>query len=638
MLFSRPLVIVLLALGVGISWGATSQVVVDSTMLLDECVVTSTMSPRMLKSVPVMTQVLTHQDIVRFSPRTASDLLQMAIPGIEIDVHGTQTRLKMQGMAAEHVLLMIDGEPINSEGNGSVDLSKIDVANIDRIEILRGAASALYGSSAMGGVINFITKQVYTPLSANVSTDYSSEGLWRIHASMGFKVGAFSSLSTGSYSIQTPYELLGGTDDPFRVRGSNIWVLGEKLSYRSPKGHWQFVSTLSASRRTLNWDEKIKYLYDSYDAGGRISYVPTARHSSFVSYNASGYERTQDFFTAPRDRYIQIFDLKTHRIRGQYNFGQDTSDAVLINTGIDAVWESVQGERIVNKGQRFHSHAVAWYGQAEWRICSYLSTSLDFRYDIHSGYGHHFSPKATLLFKQKQWRLRPGYSEGFRSPSTKELYMDWEHRGIFRLMLNPETSKMLSISPELQITKDINLTLVASYNQIYNRIYNQEEEGGLVRRFRNTSEVSEVWQTQLGLRWQIAPTLRLNADYAYVWDKINVKSKKQEILPASTVRPHNLTASMSYSKQLGRWQWYTNASFRWVSSISTAVFSEAIADYQLRSYEGYTILRLGTSFSYRGFKATIGIDNLLNHKPEQINVSSSFSPGLTYFTSLSLSL
>ncbi|MDO4707425.1 MAG: TonB-dependent receptor [Porphyromonadaceae bacterium] len=620
----------------------SAQVVADSVRSLDECVVTSTMAPRTLKSIPIMTQLITKQDIARLNPRSANDILQMAIPGIEINQHGAQTRLRVQGMSGEHVLFMIDGEPINSEGNGSVDLNRIDIANIERIEIVRGSASAIYGSNAIGGVINFITRKVHQPLMASLTADYGTEGAWRTHALVGFTRGALSSQTTASYNHQEAYSLLSDTEDPFLVRGSNTWILGERLRYQSPNRQWELTTNLSGSRRTLNWDDKIKYLYDSHDLGGRISYAPGPRHSTFVSYNTSAYKRTQYFFTAQDNQHLKLFDLHTHRARGQYNFGQEGRDIILLNAGFDAVWERVGGDRIQSEGKHFASHTVALYSQAEWRALPYLSASLGFRQDMHSNFGRHFSPRLTLLFKQKHWRIRLSYSEGFRSPSTKELYMDWDHRGIFRLKgnprLRPETSRMLSIAPEIRLCKDINLTLQTSYNRIYNRIYNQEEEGGLVRRFRNAEADSEVWQAQMSLRWQISPAIRLNADYAYVRDQISVYSKTQGQLPGSTVRPHSMNCSMTYSKGWRSWVWNTDASLRWASAISTAVYSEALADYHLQRYDAFGILRVGTSLTYKGSKATLGVDNILNYQPNQVNISSSLSPGRTLFASLTLSL
>ena len=140
---------------------------VTSGFAIHEVVVTGTQTPRLLKKLPIPTQVISRKDLERVQPRSAADALQMTLPGVQISMHGGQQQVVIQGMTGDYILFLVDGEKITSEGNGSVDLNRIDVSTIERIEIIRGAASALYGSSAIGGVINFITKQGARPLEAS---------------------------------------------------------------------------------------------------------------------------------------------------------------------------------------------------------------------------------------------------------------------------------------------------------------------------------------------------------------------------------------------------------------------------------------------------------------------------------------
>lgn len=616
----------------------------DSVKYLSECVVTGTLSPRSLRGIPIPTRLITKQDIVRLNPRHINDVLQMALPGVQINQHGAQTRIRMQGFDADHMLFLLDGEPIQGEGNGSVDLNRVDVNNIERIEILRGSASALYGSNAIGGVVNFITKNAQKLLSASVSSDYSSEGNRRYHTSLGPKSHGFSYYTTINHNIQASYRLPVEGPDPFDVRGALVWNLSEKLRYQSEDKRWDVSTYLYASTRTQDWDSKVKYLYDSRDFGSKLSHQFSERHSTYLSYNLSNYERQRYLFLADDDQYLSLFDLKTHRLRGQYNFGSEGEDKVFINAGADALWERVGGERIASKQRKFRTHSVALYGQAEWRILPRLSATVGFRHDIHSDFGQHFTPRLNVFYKGKVWKVRLGYSEGFRSPTTKELYMNWDHRGMFRIMgnpqLRPETSRMFSFAPEIQLGQVVNLSLQCSHNYIRGRIFIQEEEEGRVRRYRNAQESSMLWQGQLSLRWQVDKAWLLHLDYAYVRDVLTVQTvKTKQSLNASTVRPHNATAMLSYQKRWGQWGLSVDLSARFSSAVETAVFEEEDKDYKLLPYEAYTILRLGSSLDWRQkLRFTLGADNLLGFKPRYINESSSLSPGRTFFTSLSITL
>ena len=100
----------------------------------------------------------------------------MSLPGINVTAHGAQYRVSVQGFSGDHVLFLVDGERLTSEGNGVVDLNRIDMANVERIELISGAASALYGSNAIGGVINFITRRARHKEELSATFDHSSEG------------------------------------------------------------------------------------------------------------------------------------------------------------------------------------------------------------------------------------------------------------------------------------------------------------------------------------------------------------------------------------------------------------------------------------------------------------------------------
>ncbi len=121
--------------------------------------VTGTQTPRTLKKLPIITRIISRTELDRLAPRSAADALQMSLPGINVTAHGAQYRVSVQGFSGDHVLFLVDGERLTSEGNGVVDLNRIDMANVERIELISGAASALYGSNAIGGVINFITRR-----------------------------------------------------------------------------------------------------------------------------------------------------------------------------------------------------------------------------------------------------------------------------------------------------------------------------------------------------------------------------------------------------------------------------------------------------------------------------------------------
>ena len=147
---------------------AVDSLVLDSLLSdsydLNEVVVTGTRVPRLLKETPVQTRLITLKDITRTDATNVQDLLQQELPGIEFSyAMNQQTHLNFNGQGGQSVLFLVDGERMAGETMDDVDFTRLDMSNVERIEIVRGAASALYGSNAGAGVINIITRHASRP-------------------------------------------------------------------------------------------------------------------------------------------------------------------------------------------------------------------------------------------------------------------------------------------------------------------------------------------------------------------------------------------------------------------------------------------------------------------------------------------
>ena len=118
----------------------------ESDINLNEVVVTGTRSEKTLKNVPVLTQVISAQQMLNLGITNITDALQNMVPGLDVNHFGTRTSITLQGMDAKYVLFLVDGERIAGEVNGDIDYSMLNMENIDRIEVVKGASSSLYGS------------------------------------------------------------------------------------------------------------------------------------------------------------------------------------------------------------------------------------------------------------------------------------------------------------------------------------------------------------------------------------------------------------------------------------------------------------------------------------------------------------
>ena len=129
--------------------------VFDFSINMDQVVVTGTRTPKLLKESPILTRLISENDIKKVDATNISDLMQAELPGIEFTYSmNQQVSLNMQGFNGNSILFLVDGERLAGETLDNIDYSRLNLADVGRIEIVKGAASSLYGSNAVGGVIN----------------------------------------------------------------------------------------------------------------------------------------------------------------------------------------------------------------------------------------------------------------------------------------------------------------------------------------------------------------------------------------------------------------------------------------------------------------------------------------------------
>ena len=202
---------------------------------MEEIVVTGTRSERKIKDVPVLTQVIHSEKLIKEGITNVSTALERELPGLDFSTAQNSLRptVSFQGMNANYILVLIDGERIAGAMNGSVDLSRYNLENVDRIEIVRGASSILYGSSAMGGVINIITKRPANPLDFNINARYTKYNELSVSSMIATKIRSFASSTDFAYNQSYGYDLnpkqyetTAWTQEPY-----NSGIFNQKFDY-----------------------------------------------------------------------------------------------------------------------------------------------------------------------------------------------------------------------------------------------------------------------------------------------------------------------------------------------------------------------------------------------------------------------
>ena len=176
---------------------------------LEPVVVTASHTPKTLKDAPVVTRLITLHDIKIVDATNIQDMLTQEIPGLEFGFAMTQeTSLNMSGFGGNAVLFLVDGERLAGETMDNTDYSRLNLDNVGRIEIVKGAMSALYGSNAVGGVVNIISRENLEPWTANANTRYNTFGNeWRNGASFSFNTEKWNSQTSFQHTKIDPVDL-----------------------------------------------------------------------------------------------------------------------------------------------------------------------------------------------------------------------------------------------------------------------------------------------------------------------------------------------------------------------------------------------------------------------------------------------
>ena len=231
----------------------------ESTVNLDQVVVTGTGTHHKLKDSPVPVQVISQKEIQQVNASGVEDVLLKLVPSISFQSTSMSNNIYMNGLSGKYVLVLINGRKVAGDVSGNVDFSRVNIANVKRIEILNGAASALYGSDAIAGVINIIMDESRDELNIMSNSRISSHGRFTQSVNADVNVNRFSSHT--SYQRQQ----------------SDGWKLSD---YEESNG--ELVET----------DKQPIYHWFSNDINQSFSYRFTDRFSVNVFGTYSTYERS----------------------------------------------------------------------------------------------------------------------------------------------------------------------------------------------------------------------------------------------------------------------------------------------------------------------------------------------------------
>ncbi len=505
---------------------------------MSSIVITGTRTERYLKDVPVTTQVLKGRKLYEAGPMDVSQILG-ELTGVSVVENQFGTGIELSGFGADHILVMIDGMEILGRTNGQLDISQVAADQIERIEVVKGASSALYGSQAMGGIINIITKKPQKDFNISAGGDVGKYGRYNGNITL---MGGFGNWRSKFYFNTRKY---GGND----LNNNSLWENGSGynkyntgLRLENPqilKGILRLDSKVFFEKQKLNSENIFEDITDNLRLSNRLEYEGNRKN---IQYN-TGFEYSH--FNHLYEQFVIKSNFKKASDRTIENFYktdmtfQIEQTKHLVNGGVGFEYETIESDRIKPKTQK--SDLLYGFAQDDWQLTQKITFLTGFRIDVHSLYGSYLSPKLSFMYKPEPIsRIRFSYGRGFKAPTFKEMFLDYTVLSIgYNIIgnpdLEPEISNSLIFDMERWQTNKYHGRINVFYNEITNLI-DYESRG-----FDETGV--HIWQSanifkaitkgfDIDLTYFFTPKIEFAIGYSYLhtWDvdnssPINLKAK-----------------------------------------------------------------------------------------------------------------
>lgn len=510
----------LAAITVFVMGGVTAQAEELPVYSFDEVVVTATRTENDVKKVPASTQVITQEDIKRGGATSVRNALSMYANIFQKSkVRGGGHDIIIRGMETKHSLVMVNGRRISNEADASglgnaMSLDRININDVEKIEIVRGPSSALYGSEAMGGVLNIITKpsKEQTLLTGLEHTSEDTSHWW--HADTG-RIGNFSMTFDARFNkINRSMPDTATESDPYGTAQTYNASLNYYVNDHSYVN--AYMDYYSQHLKTDTGTPTMKPITLTTSRGMSLSGQAMLEGTGSKAYKQKNYGISWNGKTDKNDWQIQAYMSKFNwsttsntkvlgsippaGMEGMFNFllqkkntydfnhdehnmwaieGRDSlrvNDHYRVTFGAEYVKDKVAGTGLGSNGDGVHS--ITENGKTKSSsektlssYAAYLQDEIEYgkwfivpaiRYDHHSAYGSHTSPKIGVTYNATDhFRIKANYGDGFKAPSVSQLYYDldmemgrgnWVHL-TGNPNLKPEKSKSWDLGVEAEFGK-----------------------------------------------------------------------------------------------------------------------------------------------------------------------------------------
>lgn len=518
---------------------------------LQTVVVSATRSERAIEESTVPISVVSRSEIERTRARTLKQALEN-VPGLQLrEVHGKSGfELSLQGLSGDQVLVLIDGLPITASTGSTVDLSQYLVGEVERVEVVKGASSAQYGSAAMGGVVNVITRRIQPGLGATLEVDAGSHGrqndsgqrasanqkharfglssgseAWRLalsgdvldDAGFGLRPELWTRQGDASRRVQ-----LTGRAEWLPRAGRRFWLEAGRYSEDDVQRYEYFVPSKYVPQRKSEDIARRRVVLGSQwrlDGGARLQAKAVREH-----YDSETRELSNGYQIARRDSAQQTQHLSTQLElpawgRQVWMLGADWHRETLRQTTNGNSELQLSGRAQRDSRELFVQNDI--FLNDDWELL------LGVRGQHDSDFGGHAVPKVSLrgtLLERGDWRgvLRASAGAGYRVPNLKERHYLFDHSSLGYIVignpnLQPESSTSLQLGGTLSLGRRWSLDANLFHNRVKDLIQTDlgnatSVQGVTAYTYANVARARTAG-LEAQLQWQATPALALQAGY-----------------------------------------------------------------------------------------------------------------------------
>lgn len=650
--------LVLLSLSAEVS--AQSNVAMQDS--IPEIVVTGTGTEHYLKDAPVQTEVISRKMLDSYAGATLEDILSGLCASFDFSAGDMGANMQLGGLGNGYILILVDGKKMHGDVGGQNNLGLINPARIERIEIVKGAASALYGSDAIAGVVNIILKKHRENILIENTSRGGSYGEFRQSNTVQFKVGKFTSstnfqLKHSDGWQNTTYEDPNRYEYPITnsinktVNRYTDWQVAQRFDYQATKDLSLYADGSFYRKRIYRPcgvpDYKTyDFLYrnSSVATGGKLKlknsnsimldvnydshayYYMYTRETWDKEYDDSGKEISFPYF--PGDKGLQSDQSRLLlQLKGIFNLPYFNR----LSVGTDTEINWLDAPRRLDEKDQVSDYTTSFYAQDEWTPIERLNITAGGRLTVNQNFGVRITPKVSALYKLGAFNLRATYSEGFKTPTLKELHYRYIRQmsiislNLGNTELDPQTSRYVSGGLEYNGTR-FSINVTGYCNWVDNMITLvtiplSQAPGDLVvtydparvRQYQNMDD-ARTYGVDVNAKWTPVQSLTLTGGYSYLDTEANQYDEEDQVMK------HVIIDGMAHHRATVSAIW-THAWRRSNYRLGIGVYGRI----QSKRYyqddgngKAYNLWRLNTRHQFKlgkrwNAEVNAGIDNIFNY-------------------------